>query len=57
MANTGNGNNAVYNTMDLLDALDREAENNFDMLKPLLMLNMESIKTLRADCKYRKARR
>ena len=29
---------------------------DFDMLKPLLMYNIESIQTFRADCKYKKAR-
>ena len=29
---------------------------DFDMLKPLLMYNIESIQTYRADCKYKKAR-
>ena len=48
----------VFNAMGYLDELERESEaNNFDMLKPLLMLNMESIQTLRADCRYKRSRR
>jgi hypothetical protein len=48
-----------YNVMEILHAIEGDSENNFsgDMLKPLLMLNIESIKTLRADCKYRRTRK
>lgn len=44
----------VFSPRDRLEAFETP---DFDNLKPLLMFNLESIQTYRADCKYKRARR
>ncbi|RNA43848.1 hypothetical protein BpHYR1_026104 [Brachionus plicatilis] len=44
----------VFSPRDRLEAFEAP---DFDNLKPLLMFNLESIQTYRADCKYKRARR
>lgn len=43
----------VFSPLERLEAMSSD----YDMLKPLLMFNIENIQTYRADCKYRKARK
>ena len=43
----------VFSPLERLEAMSTD----YDMLKPLLMFNIENIQTYRADCKYRKARK
>ncbi|CAF0711547.1 unnamed protein product [Brachionus calyciflorus] len=48
----------VPNMFSPLERLEAFETPDFDsQFKPLLMLNLESIQTYRADCKYKRARR
>lgn len=61
-ANSGANSNQnfqrrVQNVFSPRDRLEAFETPDFDNLKPLLMFNLESIQTYRADCKYKRARR
>lgn len=57
VVNQANSLRRVANVFSQRERLEAFEAAEIDMLKPLLMFNIENIQTYRADCKYKKARK